>query len=139
MNNATKKTTKKKTKISPTQLTMAWMKRRGFIAQIVERWNPFAKVRQDLFQVIDIVAVNEDGDLIGIQVTTRGNISSRRAKVRESLGAKYLAMYNRVEVHGWQKVGPRWTVKVCTMDYDKWEAMWVEKEFEGNTSKKVTE
>ena len=32
------------------------MKRRGFIAQIVERWNPFARVRQDLFQVIDIVA-----------------------------------------------------------------------------------
>lgn len=139
MSNATKKTTKKKTKISPTQLTMAWMKRQGFIAQIVERWNPFAKVRQDLFQVIDIVAVNEQGDLLGIQVTTRANISSRRAKVRESLGAKYWATHNQIQVHGWQKSGPRWTVKVCEMEYDKYKAMWVEKEFEGDTSKKAAQ
>lgn len=140
MSNATKKKTTKKTKkISPTQLTMAWMKRRGFVAQIVERWNPFAKVRQDLFQVIDIVAVNKQGDLLGIQVTTRSNMSSRRAKVRESLGAKYWATHNQIQVHGWQKVGPRWTVTVCQMEYDKHAAMWVEIELEGDTSKKAAQ
>lgn len=136
MSNATKKKKTTTKKISPTQLTMAWMKRRGFVAQIVERWNPFAKVRQDLFQVIDIVAVNERGDLIGIQVTTRGNMSSRENKVYASVGAKYWATCNYIEVHGWQKVGPRWTVKVCALEYAKNDGVWVTNVYEGDTRRK---
>lgn len=42
---------------SPTQRTLAECRKRGYTAQVVEKWNPHARIRQDLFGVIDIVAI----------------------------------------------------------------------------------
>lgn len=133
----TKKTSTKKktTKISPTQLTMAWLRRKGMTAQVVERWNPFAKIRQDLFQVIDIVAVSPTAPILGVQVTTRGNMSARKAKIRQTAPAALWATWASLEVHGWQKVGPRWTLRVCEMRYDPAGAKWVENEFDQPTAR----
>jgi hypothetical protein len=35
--------------MSPTQRSLAHLRRLGYQARVVERWNPFARVRQDLF------------------------------------------------------------------------------------------
>ena len=43
--------------MTPTQRTLAECKRRGWIAAVVEKWNPHARIRQDLFGCIDIVAI----------------------------------------------------------------------------------
>jgi hypothetical protein len=42
---------------SPTQRSLAECRKRGYTAQVVEKWNSHAKVRVDLFGVIDIVAI----------------------------------------------------------------------------------
>ena len=46
---------------SPTQLSLKLMKERGYLCQIVERWNAFAKIRQDLFGFVDVLCVSKDG------------------------------------------------------------------------------
>lgn len=74
---------KKKAKTtSPTQRALAECKRRGWTAQVVERWNQYAKVRQDLFGVIDIVALTPDG-ILGIQACAGASHAARRTKIEE--------------------------------------------------------
>ena len=42
---------------SPTQRSLKLLRDEGYTAQVVERWNPHARVRQDLFGVIDTAAM----------------------------------------------------------------------------------
>lgn len=66
-------------KISPTVRTLAWCRSKGYIAAVTEHWNPFAKVRQDLFDCIDLIALTPEG-IVGIQTTSATNHSARRTK-----------------------------------------------------------
>ena len=97
---------------SPTQLSLKLMKERGYKCEITERWNPFARIRQDLFGFIDVLCLG-DGEIIGVQTTTANNMSARVKKIREHdnlLPALDSGM--RVLVHGWQKnKSNRWEVK----------------------------
>lgn len=93
---------------SPTQLSLKLMKERGYLCQIVERWNSFAKVRQDLFGFIDVICVSEDG-VIGVQTTSYGNMSARIKKIREHENFQRVhASGIRISVQGWHKVNNRW-------------------------------
>lgn len=79
-------------KTSPTQRALAECRRRGYEAQVVERWNWHAKKRVDLFGCIDIIAVDppltawgqveQPGRIIGIQVTSGTNHAARVAKIK---------------------------------------------------------
>src|ERR1700687_2738371 len=69
--------------VSPTQRSLAELRARGYRAQVVERWNPYAKVRVDLFGFIDIVAVG-NGETVGVQATSGDNVSHRIQKIAES-------------------------------------------------------
>ena len=94
-------------KTSPTQRTNKWAKQRGCLVAIVERWNAFAKIRQDLFGFADVLIVGEDG-ITAVQVTSGDNVSKRIAKIEACENARaWLANGGRIEVHGWRKVGPR--------------------------------
>ena len=80
-------------------------------AEVVERWNPHARIRQDLFGVIDIVALG-DGVTLGVQATSAGNVSSRVRKIAESPHVAAIREANwRIEVWGWSKKAGRWTVR----------------------------
>lgn len=96
---------------SPTQRSKRLMEKEGFTVAIVERWNAFARVRQDLFGFLDLLCV--DGkQVVGVQTTSADNMSKRRKKIREHVN--YLAVEGsgiRVELHGWRKVGRRWECK----------------------------
>lgn len=98
---------------SPTARTLARLRRNGFIAGVVERWNSHAKLRQDLFGFVDLVAVRADlpGTLF-IQATTRGHINDRLEKMRAipALRTVLLAPGNRVQVWGWFKRKGKWNV-----------------------------
>ena len=50
--------------ISPTQRTLKRLRDSGDypLVTIVERWNAFAKIRQDLFGIIDLLAIDSDGN-----------------------------------------------------------------------------
>lgn len=96
---------------SPTQRTLAHLRAAGYpLVQVVERWNPFAKVRQDLFGIIDVVAVCPD--IVGVQATSASNVAARIAKITESEALPILRKAGiRVLVHGWAKRKGRWTLR----------------------------
>ena len=90
---------------STTQLSLNYLRKLGYTANIVEHWNSFAHIRQDLFGFIDIVAI-KTGELgvLGVQSTSKSNISTRRRKI-ESL-PEYIVWKgasNRIVIHGWAK------------------------------------
>ena len=99
--------------LSPTQLTLRKLRAEGYRADIVEHWNQFARVRKDLFGIIDVLGVRY-GQTIGVQCTTFGNRLSSVKKMVESdaIGDLRDADWT-LEVHGWRKVKNRW---VCTTE-----------------------
>ena len=66
----------------PTQRSLKELRKRGYLAAVVERWNQYAKIRQDLFGCIDIVAVHPIHGTIGVQATSGTNRLSRVSKLR---------------------------------------------------------
>ena len=78
---------------------------------MVEHWNPHARIRQDLFGIIDVLAVGERG-VLAVQTTSRSNMSSRRRKMLDS---QHLAALRAagvvIELDGWDQPdgkGSRW-------------------------------
>jgi len=65
---------------SNTQRTLRYLRGRGFVAEVVERWNPYSKTRKDLFNVIDIVAMGS-GHLYGVQSCSDSSRAAHRAKL----------------------------------------------------------
>ena len=50
--------------MSLTAHSLAQLKRLGYSARVVERWNPFAKVRRDLFGIGDVLAMRANEPLL---------------------------------------------------------------------------
>lgn len=102
---------------SPTQRSLKFLRDQGFPAQVVEKWNPYAKVRIDLFNFIDIVAVTPKA-IVGVQATTQQHAgqAERLEKVR---GSKVLTAWleagGRLAIHGWAKRGARGKRKTWTV------------------------
>jgi hypothetical protein len=98
--------------MSPTQLTMRNLRERGFVPAIVERWNPHARIRQDLYGIIDVIGVR-DGETIGVQSTS---FTNRLARVRKCVDSEHIGVLRdanwTLEVHGWRKIKNRWTVTI---------------------------
>jgi hypothetical protein len=107
--------------MSPTERTLAELRRHGYIAAVVEHWNPWAKIRQDLYGFMDVLAVKAgETGVLGVQCTTSSNALSRLRKAKESpVLAVWLASSNQFEVWGWAKRGCRGARKVWTLDRTK--------------------
>jgi hypothetical protein len=101
--------------MTPTQLTLRDLRRRGYLAAVVEHWNPFAHIRQDLFGIIDVIGVREN-ETIGVQSTTFANRLARVKKMSEAdnIGALRDAGWI-LEVQGWRKVKNKWECVVEDM------------------------
>lgn len=100
-----RKAPKKRVATSPTQRSLKLLRAEGYLCQVVEQWNPWARVRVDLFGLIDILAIR-DGEIVGVQATTGENVSHRAAKIaeHENTGAIRKAGI-RLVIHGWRTVG----------------------------------
>lgn len=97
---------------SPTQLSLKHMREQGYLAAVTEKWNPFAKIRQDLFGIVDVLAVGEGGT-VAVQCTSASNVASRVTKIADSDSTPFIRKAGwRFEVHGWKKVKGRWIVRV---------------------------
>jgi hypothetical protein len=96
---------------SPTQRTLKHLRDAGYpLVQVVERWNPHAGVRQDLFGIVDVLAVG--ADIVGVQATSGSNVAKRVTKLTESEALPILRRAGvRVLVHGWRKLRGRWTLR----------------------------
>ena len=98
---------------SPTQLSLKLLRDQGYTVAIVEHWNAFARIRQDLFGFIDILAL-KDKEVLAIQTTTATNMSARVTKIGNSeyVGAVREAGWT-IHVHGWhQDDKKKWHCKV---------------------------
>lgn len=91
--------------MTPTQRSLKLLRELGYTAQVVEKWNPHAKVRQDLFDCIDIVACG-NGRCLGVQATSGSNVSKRIEKAIEEPRLKvWLEVPSHsFEVWGWRKL-----------------------------------
>lgn len=105
---------------SPTARTLQHVRALGAMAEVVEHWNAYARVRKDLFGVGDVIVVwpGQLGVLL-VQATTTGNISHRLEKCRDPIIAGritiWLAAGNFFSIWGWSKKGPRGKVKHWTL------------------------
>ena len=89
--------------LSPTQLSLREAEKRGWTAAVVEKWNPYARIRQDMFGFVDIVALAE-GEVIFIQATSDSNVSARAKKIADAQHLPAVRRANvRVLVWGWKK------------------------------------
>jgi len=89
--------------MSPTARSLKACRDAGFACHVVERWNPHAKVRQDLFGFIDILAITDQG-ILGIQATSAAHHSERIGKIAASPhAAAWLRAGGRIEVWSWAK------------------------------------
>lgn len=93
--------------MTPTQRSLAHFRAQGRYPVIVERWNPYAKIRQDMYGCLDLVVIG-GGVTIGCQTTSGSNVSARIEKMKAS---PYFSELKRsgwlLCVHGWRKAGPR--------------------------------
>jgi hypothetical protein len=88
--------------VTPTQRSLAYLRAEGWQVAVVERWNPHARIRQDLFGVFDLLAVR-DGVTMGVQVTSTG-VASRVKKIADSEMVPALRRAGwALMVHGWRK------------------------------------
>ena len=110
---------------SPTQRTLLYLRRRGCLAAVVERFNAYVTrpdggkgVRMDLFGFLDVIAVepNRRG-VTGYQVCRSDDIAAHEAKIRDEKrwpkAQQWLRAGNRIYVVGWAKRGQhskKWTM-----------------------------
>jgi hypothetical protein len=98
--------------MTPTQRSLAKLRREGWFVAITERWNPFSKTRQDLFGFIDLLAIRGD-EALAVQTTSGSNVAARISKI---LALQAFALWasptRKTVIHGWRKVGPRGKRKV---------------------------
>ncbi len=111
-------TAKKK---SPTARALEQLRKDGYTAQVVERWNPFAKRRVDLFGFCDLIyltAADKDwyGNIVAVQVTTGTNHAARRTKtLAEPRALKWIQSGGLIEIWSYTLAGPRGKAKVWTL------------------------
>ena len=114
--------------MTPTQRTLRALRDAGRICAIVEKWNAHARIRQDMFGIIDIIALDPVFGVVGVQSCGQAFAEHHRKlteeKVQECLdwlGTPGTAL----ELWGWRKVKVKrggkagiWEprVKVYTLD-----------------------
>lgn len=104
----------KKSSKSPTQRTLAQLRKQGYLTAITEHWNQWAKIRQDLFGFIDLLYLTGKS-IVAVQCTSGSNHAARRTKILGSEAAMaWIDSGGLIEVHSWELQGAAGTVKKWT-------------------------
>ena len=89
--------------VSNTQRTLKYLRELGYTAGMVEKWNPYAHIRQDLFGIIDIVAMGA-GVLLGVQSCgDSGRAEHRRKLLGSANSLKWLQTGSGLWLVTWGK------------------------------------
>ena len=125
--------------ISPTQRTLKALRARGLKSAVVEKWNSFAKIRQDLFGIIDILSLCPETGVIGVQSTGQ-DFSGHRRKLMEEKAQECIDWLSvpgtSLELYGWRKLkvkhggkAMRWKARIARITLVGGELMfWEDKE-----------
>ena len=101
---------------SPTQRTLALLRKEGYLAQVVEHWNPHALIRKDLFGFGDVMAIAPGKGILMVQATSSPTLSARVNKMLNLPSVPiWLGAGDILEAGGWAKTGPRGKVKHWTV------------------------
>lgn len=93
--------------MTPTQRTTKVLKGRGLVYAVVERWNPYARIRQDLFGIIDIIVLDPARGVVGIQSTGSAFAEHHRKLTQDRRQAcvDWLSTpRTALELWGWRKI-----------------------------------
>lgn len=94
-------------KLSATALTNKFLRQAGHRSGTVECWIPGARIRRDLFHIIDIVCL-QSSRIYGIQATTWANLTARCNKALSDdlvQGLRdWMTCGGIFQVWGWRKV-----------------------------------
>lgn len=106
---------------SPTEHSLAEMRKRGYLAEVTERWIPRANIRRDLFGFIDVLCIVADPHselfakdrVIAVQATSWSNVSARVRKIAEHPNVEAVRRAGiRLLVQGWKKNrAGRWVLR----------------------------
>ncbi len=120
-------------KTSPTQRTMNHLRHEGTTCAVVEKWNPFVGthgIRQDLFSFIDVIALDPERGIIGVQCCARSGHAAHRRKIMEECtenAMEWLKCGGRIEIWSWAKQtivrgkpAQRWRPKVEEITLESW-------------------
>ena len=97
---------------SPTQRSLKLMRDRGYLCEVTERWNPFAKIRQDLYNFVDVLCIRE-GETVAVQTTSYSNVSARIKKISELDTSAIVKLAGwKIVIQGWRKdKSGKWVVR----------------------------
>ena len=97
---------------SPTQRTLAELRKRGYTAEVTERWVPGANIRRDLFGFGDVLGLRE-AEVLMVQATSGDNVSKRVTKIAEHPNVDAVRKAGiRIAVWGWRRnAAGRWTLR----------------------------
>lgn len=95
---------------SNTQRTIRELKNRGLVCAIVEKWNAFAGphgIRQDLFGIIDVIALDPERGVIGVQCCG-SDFAPHVRKITEERAQETMDWLSTpgtvLEIWGWRKL-----------------------------------
>jgi hypothetical protein len=92
--------------MTPTARSLAYLRKEGWRAHVVEQRLPHSNITRDLFGFIDILAIR-DGEVLAVQTTSASNVASRLTKIESDELADALAEVRKagwaIHVHGWKK------------------------------------
>lgn len=100
------------TKTSPTQRTLAMLRKSCSHVAIVEKWIPQTCQRKDVWGFGDILAIDGLPGSLLVQCTSGNNVSARVHKIRDECreaAEAWLRAGNRIVVIGFRKLKPRGT------------------------------
>ena len=120
---------------SPMERTLKVIKAQDLPYWKVEYWNAFSRRRVDLFNIIDVIVL--DNGIVGIQVCG-SDISSHKLKIMDTeknATFNWLSNGGRLEVWGWRKLvkkrgkkAKKWTPRIIDVMLIKNELWWEERE-----------
>lgn len=109
--------------MSPTQRSLKLLRDDGYTAEVTEKWNPHARIRQDLFGFADLIALKPGCKPLLVQTTSGSNVAARIEKMSK-LPSLQLAIDCGfdIQVHGWRKLASnrnRWTPRIVSLTGDE--------------------
>ena len=89
--------------ISPTQRTLAVLRKQGALSGVVEKWNSYVKIRQDLFGFVDLIAIR-GRQIVAVQCCAGSGHAAHRTKILANEIAPYwLKAGDLIEIWSWSK------------------------------------
>ena len=121
--------------MTPTQRTLAEIRKLVDHVAIVEKWNSHCRIRQDLFEFADLISFDRE-DVHLWQVTAR-DVAARVAKIKELDVCKHwtASTHRELFVVGWRKLKPRgsnvakWHPRIVALRWVPQSESWAEHEY----------